>query len=107
MSNHQPHFLGSHALLCASCQSVCLILLLISGKNLIQSSPKSADLIPGWSWYSLYHFNGLLSSLFEFWSYVSHVKACHTCYSVLLHHDQCRSFVYVNYLDFSICHTLW
>ena len=65
------------------------------------------DLIPGWSWYSLYHFDGLLSSLFEFWSYLSHVKACHTCYSVLLYHDQCRCFVYVNYLDFSIFHRLW
>ena len=65
------------------------------------------DLIPSWSWYGLYHFDGLSSSLFKFGSCVSHVKAYHTCYSVLLYHDQCRYFVYVNYLNLSICHRLW
>ena len=94
-----------HCFLQAANQFVLLSLSVLD-KNLIRSSPYSVDLIPGWSWYRLYHSDGLSSSLFEFGLHVSHVKACHTCYSVLIYHDQCRYFMYVNYINFSICHRL-
>ena len=107
MSKHPQHFWGHMHCFVQAANLFVLLLLLILGGNLIRTSPNSVDLIPGWSWCSLYHIDGLLSSLFEFGPHVCHVKSCHTCYSVLLFCDQCRYFVYVNYLNFSICHRLW
>ena len=71
-----------------------LLSLLILGENLIKFSPSSVDSIPrlglGIVCTILMVFQTVYLNFGAIWVMS---KSCHTCYSVLLYHDQCRYFV--------------